>query len=53
MVLAEKYAVKRGLHEMFECYSLAGSSQVAEQGALADETFLPEFVQPSEKFFAS
>lgn len=51
VVLAEKYAVKRGLHEMFECDSLAGCSQIAEQGALADETFLLEFVQSPEKFF--
>ena len=51
VVLAEKYAVKRGLHEMFERDSFAGCSQIAEQEALTDETSLFEFVQSPEKFF--
>lgn len=52
VVLAEEYAVKRGLHEMFECDGFAGCTQVAEQYALADEAFLPEFMQSSQKFLA-
>lgn len=50
MVLAEKYAVERRLHEMLESNGFACRSQIAEQHALADEVFLFEFMQPSEKF---
>lgn len=52
VVLAEKYAVECRLHEMFECDGFAGCTHVAEQYALADEVFLPEFMQSSQKFLA-